>query len=180
MRVLSLVVDLWKGRRQMEGGGGEASDVGSCFMSKPTWESIHMIKHASKFGYSHSSDPWFFGCCLASQVTTYLRHQRSKIVSRKAKWIMNFWTGEQLFFCQVQFTTNFRSFETKDSVLSLFEKTRRVFSRKQFIDPSKSNKNPHVFVADSLLIDKLRVFSNVKNPLSLFKKTQKSQMIWNL
>ena len=50
MRVLSLVVDLWKGRRQMEGGGGEASDVGSCFMSKPTWESIHVVKHASKFG----------------------------------------------------------------------------------------------------------------------------------
>ena len=43
-------------------------------------------------------------------------------------------------------TTDFRSFETKDSVLSLFEKTQRVFDvRKdsQFIEPrAKTNENP--------------------------------------
>jgi hypothetical protein len=43
-------------------------------------------------------------------------------------------------------TTNFRSFETKDSVLSLFEKTQRVFDVQkdsQFIEPrAKTNENP--------------------------------------
>jgi hypothetical protein len=45
---------------------------------------------------------------------------------------------------------------------------------------AKSNKNTQVFVANSFSIDKLWVFSNVENPVSLFEKTQESQMIWNL
>ena len=64
-----------------------------------------------------------------------------------------------VWFLVELFTTDFRSFETKDSVLSLFEKTQRVFDvRKdsQFIEPrAKTNENrhlpkrSHVFVANS-------------------------------
>jgi hypothetical protein len=81
-----------------------------------------------------------------------------QIKVREAMDLVTFLTGFLNLRLRV-LTTDFRSFETKNSVMSLFEKTQRVFDvRKdsQFIEPrAKTNENrhlpkhSHVFVANS-------------------------------